>query len=204
MCQGKDTKLSSLMYKVCRSLYDGGGFDFKWLAFIKNTLDLCGLTYVWLQPEIVNQKWFSLQIKQRLGDISEQEWNSEMFGNTLCTNYRMFKSRRNVEQYLTRLSEADRITFCKFRAGNHRLPISNRRFDSMAEKICKLCVLNVQGDEFHCLFVCPFFNDERRLYLKKFYCSNPNTLKFQSLFSSKNKSELKNICKFLKYIMSKF
>jgi hypothetical protein len=43
----------------------------------------------------------------------------------LC--YELFKENFEFEPYLDNLSYKNRITFCKFRTGNHRLPIETGR-----------------------------------------------------------------------------
>jgi hypothetical protein len=53
---------------------------------------------------------------------------------------------------------------CKFRCGSHKLPIEMGRFFSIdrSERICDLCNKEELGDEFHYLFNCTFFKDERK------------------------------------------
>jgi hypothetical protein len=45
--------------------------------------------------------------------------------------YRLFKENFEFETYLDILSDKDRITLCKFRTCNHRLPIEIGRWQNV-------------------------------------------------------------------------
>jgi len=47
---------------------------------------------------------------------------------------------------------------------------------------------------------CPFFEQDRKIYIPKYYDSRPNVLKCKLLLSSKKKSELVKLIKVIKYI----
>ena len=49
------------------------------------------------------------------------------------------------------LSDKDRITLCKFRTCNHRLPIEIGRWQNVdrSDRICHICQTTEIGDEFH-------------------------------------------------------
>ena len=72
------------------------------------------------------------------------------------------------------------------------------------DRKCNLCDKNDLGDEFHYLLICPYFQNERKDLLKRYYYLRPNTFKFQELLNCKNKQVLLNLSKFMKLIMSKF
>ncbi len=44
---GKETKLSTSMYFILQSLFTQNKYVSSWLAFIKSTLDECGLSNIW-------------------------------------------------------------------------------------------------------------------------------------------------------------
>ena len=70
-------------------------------------------------------------------------------------------------------------------------------------RTCDKCNSNELGDEFHYIFTCNFFCDERRKRLKKYYRVNPSTLKMHSLFNVTGK-ELYNLCRFIFHIRKHF
>ena len=51
-----------------------------------------------------------------------------------------------------------------FRCLNHRLPIERGRFWGIErdDRICDICNKNQLGDEYHYLFNCTFFNNEKK------------------------------------------
>ena len=90
-----------------------------------------------------------------------------MFNSSKCINYRIFKTAFGLEKYFTILP-CD-LVYClsKFRCVSHRLPVECGRFLNIdrSERLCELCNSNEIGDEFHYIFNCEFFNNERLKFL---------------------------------------
>ena len=204
ICSGKRTKLVSTMYKLLRNLHDNGDFSSKWIVKVRNTLDNCGMSNIWYNQE-VDINWLKLSIDLKLKDIAIQNWNAEVHRNRLCNNYRLFKHEFCLEEYLVQLDFVDRLNLCKFRCGNHRLPIAlNRYLAENDSSPCTMCDLNEQGDEFHYIMVCPALNHLRTKYVKRYHYTRPNVLKMSNLFNSKNIKELTKLAKFIKEIITLF
>ena len=72
------------------------------------------------------------------------------------------------------------------------------------DRKCTLCTKNDLGDEFHYLFVCDHFSNERKKYLGPYFYSKPNTYKAGELFQSEKVNDLHNLAMFCKIIMQKF
>ena len=91
------------------------------------------------------------------------------------------------EYYLNELNENEAKVMLKFRTSNHNLPVETGRWRKLSfiDRKCKLCDLSDVGDEFHYLFVCPFFVAERHLLIDKYYYTKPNMYKMNSLFNCK-------------------
>ena len=72
---------------------------------------------------------------------------------------------------------------CKFKCANNRMPIVRGRHNGIPvdDRICELCDLrdhyNKVGYEFHYLFNCPFFREDRVKYIERFFYTNPNMYK---------------------------
>ena len=62
-------------------------------------------------------------------------------------------------------------------------------------ELCTLCVLNVNDDEYHYIMICPYFRQRRGPYLKHYFYTRPNMLKFDQLISSENKRSLSRLAK---------
>ena len=71
-------------------------------------------------------------------------------------------------------------------------------------KLCTLCDKKDIGDEFHYLFVCPYFNTQRNKFLDETYRKSPNTYKMEKLFNCTNKGILVNLAFFIKEICDAF
>ena len=201
---GKQSKLSNVIFRLMKSLHDTGDFKSKWILKIKSIIDGCGLTNMWHDHSIVNIKWLKHNLELKLKDINIQTWHSEIHANRLCSNYRIFKNEVGFEKYLTYLSPTDRINLCKFRCGNHKLPISVGRYlPGNAQRLCHLCNTGDQGDEYHYVLVCPSLMEERSKYIKRYFRIRPNTLKMNQLFNVHNVKQLTDLSRFIK-IMTKF
>ena len=202
---GKNSKISNIIYRLLKSLYDKEVYKSPWLSKIKEILDNAGLSYLW-QSNTINPYWLKRTINQNLSDSFKQNWNEETQSSSQCLNYRIFKKSFKLEKYLTLLDSNDRITLCKFRCGNHKLPIMTGRYQDIErqDRLCNLCLNQQLGDEYHYLFECTSVEAERKLYLKPYYRIRHNTLKMEQLFNSENSKELSNLAKFCRCIVKKF
>jgi hypothetical protein len=59
---------------------------------------------------------------------------------------------------------------------------------------------NSLRDEFHYLFKCQYFGNQRKIYIKKNIRINPNLIKFKLLMTSNSKLELQKLCRFVRII----
>ena len=57
------------------------------------------------------------------------------------------------------------------------------------ERKCTHC--NDLGDEFHYLFKCDLFSEERREYIKPYYYKHPNILKYNEIMNTSEITTLK-------------
>ena len=75
------------------------------------------------------------------------------------------------DSYLYIFSDKDRITLCKFRTCNHRLPIEIGRWQNVdrSDIICHICQTAEIGDEFHYILQCRQVHNDRKLYLKNVF-----------------------------------
>ena len=71
---------------------------------------LCSMMF---QLHHVNTKWLNVSIERKLKDIGIQNGCSEVH-NIVCVNYRKFKSKHGVENYIKSLDEGTSIHLTKF------------------------------------------------------------------------------------------
>ena len=167
-------------------------------------LENTGFSEVWT-VDSVDSDLFKIAFKQRCDDIFKQTWLTDMMNNSQCTVYRKMKELHGFENYLTELEPSDRIALTKFQTRIRHLPVTHTRFQGPGAKAtnCPLCPLNEVGDESHYLLRCPYFSSER----DKFTPSHLIPMKLETslhlLFYS-GSSNLKDLAKFVKIIISKF
>ena len=156
----------------------------------------------------VNKTWFKNTIKQKLNDIYYQNWSLSVFRNSTCLNYRVMTIHKHLQNYLLKLPSQYRYAICKFKCANHKMPIVSGRYSNIAvdARKCTLCNLKPReiGDEFHYLFKCPFFKEERVRYIKRYFYNHPNMYKMTQLFNDVNHRDLLNIGKFIYTIICHF
>ena len=193
------------MYKLIYALHLNGTYDSPWLMKIKAIVCNSGNPFLWYNQQIcVPKKPLLNAVFLQYKDQYLQEWNNEIWRNRKCVIYRIYKTQHGFENYLTKLSFLQRRALCKFRTGNHRLPISESRYrNSVIDTSCNLCNSGQTCDEYHVLFKCSYFNEKRKIFLKPYYYTRPSSMKMCTLFNSSHK-QLANLAKFTEYIMSKF
>ena len=198
---GKESKLSFQIYTHMLKL---DGFNSKWIAKIKNILVESGRNYIWLnQNELQNIKQLKYQIKQTLYDQDKQNWHSSLQTSSKGKNYAAFKDELKCEDYLLMLRKQHFTALIKLRTRNTFFPIEVGGWSgiSLSERVCTLCDLGDVGDEFHYLLKCPFFQNQRKMYLDKYYYKRPNMIKFKELLQLQNTSKLSRLCSFAKLLI---
>ena len=149
-----------------------------------NTLHECRLSYILNTPTSqILPRSIKLLVKDKIGLMENQDWHSRIFESSVCVNYRLFKSNLCFEEYLTILNHKERVDLCKFRCGNHKLPIVTGRHANIErhERVCHLCDKQSVGEEYHYVFICPAFNTERAKYLDTKQIRYPNVLAISNL-----------------------
>ena len=107
-----------------------------------------------------------------------------------------------MEKYLVELDNAHKYNISKFRTCTHHLPITKRRFkDETADVTCPLCSSGDVGDEYHYLFHCDFFRNQREKFIPQEIIKQPQTGSMGKLFEC---NALTNTARFVKIIMSRF
>lgn len=208
LVNGKENKISCKLYKLSKTMFENEAYKPRWLIYVKKLLDNCGFSDVWNTFYLYNPKWLQYTIHNRIDDIAKQEWVTEVYNNSLCVNYRIFKNNVGFSHYLTILGGKSRVLFTRFRCGNHKLPVNTGRYEGIdrSSRTCKLCNQSSVADEYHYLFEC---TDQeliniRKKYVKPYYYNNHNALKMNILMNSTKKQTLDDLAIFVNAIMNKF
>ena len=198
-------QLSVIVYKFLYKLYEHDLYKCTFLESVKSTLDNLGLSHYWGEQKngaYFSINYFKLEVKKQLQDQYVQQWLSEIDGNELYFNYRMYKERFEFEKYLLILPEKFSKQMLKFRTLNHKLPIQKGRFLGIPrnKRICEKCSAKELGDEFHYLFNCSHFSTIRKDLIKKYYYQHPNSIKYSQLLNNQNKTKLLKLSKFIQSV----
>ena len=110
---------------------------------------------------------------------------------------------KDFENYLLHSNYRDRISLSKLRCANSKLPIYKHIYSHDSD-VCTLCNLNVCGDEYHYVLICPFFKHSRTMYLKPYFYTRPNLYKLGKLFCSSGKKTISNLSKLANIIFNQF
>ena len=202
---GKQDKIAHRLYKILLAMHEGDHFHSKWLLSVKNCLILSGNQHAWDLQENVPLGLAKL-VKIKLIENYTQEWGDTVLNSSKCLNYRIFKTKLEFEQYFNLLPNDLATAVCHFRSLNHKLPIEYGKFWGVErdDRTCELCFFNKLGDEFHYLFECSYFEDQRRIYIPRVLSKHPNTFKFRTFMNSKELPLLFKLGKFCKEILGIF
>lgn len=202
LVNGKQSKLSSILYRLTRQSNENYSIQYSWISCVKTILNDCGFSLIWDSEQFFNNEWLKYIVKQRLTDQFAQNWNSVVFHSTKSINYRIFKTKLEFENYFNVLNFSEAIKLCRFRTTNHHLPIETGRWKNIERenRLCHLCNCNKLGDEYHYMFEYTAFTEQRKKFVPNYYVKNHNVYKYSELMSSNRKSLLRNLCRFINII----
>ena len=111
-----------------------------------------------------------------------------------------------MESYILNLDVSLLRDLARFRCGSTNIPTISGRYINIPrdERNCTLCDSSVMGDEYHLLFNCPFFNNDRSDLIPRYYTVRPSAYKFGLLMNKKGKKIQINLSKFCKKITNCF
>ena len=142
-------------------------------------------------------------MKQRLIDISDQNWHDDISTKSKLELYCKHKTILDFELYLSLdIYWKHRVALSRFRCGNHKLAIERDRYLNFdrSDRLCQYCKnrgVNVIENEVHFLLVCPMLENLRKTYLTNCINSRTEIDTFIPLLSSKKPEYIKNLAAFL-------
>ncbi len=101
---GKEIKLSTTMFHIFYSFFIQSKYVSPWLAFIKSTLDECGLSNIWHGYQTLSLyckvEWLKRAVHRTLIHQFIQQWSQEMRRCSKCDVYGEFNTGLKFESYL--------------------------------------------------------------------------------------------------------
>ena len=198
------SKLSSLVYKCLYKLYRQGTHECLYLKYIRQALIDLGLPYLWESHDVthINKSQLKTFVKRQTQDLFILKWHTEIAESSMYENYRMIKTNFGQERYLSILPYNCIISLIRFRTTNNSLPVNVQRYYNIDRiyRTCDKCTSNDVADEFHYLFVCPYFTSIREKCIPCIYFARPNYHKYNKLFNSHDKVILLKLKHFIDVI----
>ena len=199
LSSSRRNKLSDVMYQFLFKVDSNN----PWYIETKKLLCTHGLNYVWMSnAKDMDYCYLKSKIQLILQDTFQQHWYSDITTSSKCNNYCVFKKYFATEKYLNILPADLRVPFARFRCRNTKIPVENYFISCLSDKKCKLCNLKADGDEYHYLLLCPFFDSERKMLLPRYYCMYAEKHKLYSLFNL-HRPHLMKLAKFIKIVTKK-
>ena len=174
-----------------------------WASKVRDILFRYGFGYVWVAQAVEDHASFLFSFNQCLKDCELQLWSIQVEEMSKLNTYRMFKTSRDVETYLSlSIPRRLRVALARFRISNHNLEVELGRHYNMAyeDRLCKLCGLENKvfvENEFHVVFECASYTDIRKLYIVKNVPDFYNFDVFVNLMSSTNVKCITNLANFI-------
>jgi len=190
------------VYNLTVSDYHKGCHN--WIFNVKKMLDDYGFSYVFDDVTNINIDTYTFveEFKRRVYDHFTQDWYGTLNNSSMLHVYRSFKINFEYESYLDIIPRSLRYLFTRLRLSAHPLHIQTGRYArqiiSRNQRYCICCDSTDIEDEFHFICICPTFGNIRKKYIKACYYIRPSMYKYLSLLQTNNKTELINICLYVK------
>ena len=127
-------KLSSIMYKLMLRLHENNPTKLKRISYTKSIMDECSLSFMWNDQVTIDTFLLKTTIRQKLSDQFIQHWFSQINNTSRGQFYSLFKNEFQLESYLLKSTQGERINIAKFRCSNIKFPIETGRLACIPNK----------------------------------------------------------------------
>ena len=184
-------KLSVLVYSYLYTMHNLGN-ESTYCTNVYNLLIQVGLPGLWMNNDIYDKNWFKGYNKNTLQGQYIQQWYSTLKEKSIYSNHIIFKNEFILEPYIKILPKSCAVSLIRFRTTNNNVPLNKLRYLNIPkdDRICTKCCMTELGNEYHYLFVCPYFEDTRRNCLPLSFYYIPNLINYKNLMNSKSKEVL--------------
>ena len=171
-----------------------------WLFTIKNILFSFGFGEIWINQGPGDINIFRSTFKQRLKDVSLQEWNATVNSMDRLKYYKVIKHECILEPYIDKLDARKKSVLANLRCTG--LPFNvivgvyynKQEYDTC---YCILCNGRQIENEYHFILECKALHDIRKKYIAEHYWSNPSITKYKNLMQRTDKYCLTRLCKYI-------
>ncbi len=194
----EEYKYNSKCYKLLYRL-DAAGRN-NWASEIRSLLCCLGYGIVWYSQTVGDIKLFISEIKDRIVSISYQEWYER--ANHLCPEYLEYHPSPFAAQYTKFVNSYHKRRLISL-LRTKSLPIRNNqlRLNITTNNLCYMCNGVYVENEFHIIFRCSKYRNERAKYLPTSLISNPSMHALHNIIMCENINTTNAIICFLQEIM---
>ena len=142
LVNGKETKLSKILYKKMLHDYNAGIYEHKWIRYIRDIHVSVGRFDLFHKNDIDNHRSVKMSISRVLFELHIQEWVQNLDAASKGNFYSSFKQDLAFQNYLQKLDSKHYLPVIKFRTSNHKLPVETGRWENIPldERNCQLHV----------------------------------------------------------------
>lgn len=109
LLHGNAGKYSFIMYKIMYNHFINDKYVLPWVKSVKQILDDCGLSNIWINQEFPSVPWLVNRVKLSLQDQFKQTWLTSVQDSSKCVLYKSFKTDFVLEKYLLCPSYSENI-----------------------------------------------------------------------------------------------
>ena len=102
---GKETKLSNILYKILLHDCNSGIYEHKWIRYIRDILISVGRIDLFHKSYIDNPRSVKASISRALTDVHIYDWGQKMNSTSKGKSYNYLKQDLNFENYLINLDK---------------------------------------------------------------------------------------------------
>jgi hypothetical protein len=171
-----------------------------WCYFVKNTLEKLDLFYLYNEKSSCD-----LSIcKEKLIDNYKKQWVKDVEKKPKLLSYVQFKKSYETELFVKlNLERNQRSMLAQLRCGTLPLHIETGRFSNkkVEDRICTICNSGDIESEYHFLFHCNFYNQERTVFyesIDQIVQDKVDHEKLGYLFKNNCRKLAKYVCKIFK------
>ena len=170
-----------------------------WAEGVRDFLNVMGFGFVWLNGGVNNEKLFLKQLKQRLKDCHQQQWESRNASSSRFRWYSSIKGTLELENYLNFLNvKKFRDIFIRFRFGINDLK-ANTRYTNESD-LCPFCE-DIET-ETHFLIDCNEYRYLRRKYIAPYLGTGSGEIISAKLMRGKEK-KIRSVAMYIYYAFEK-
>ena len=85
--------MAHIAYMIAHNLFVRDVYKAKWLCRVKNIVDNCGLSYLWLNQSMMDTNQAKQLIHTRIKEVPLHKWYTYISTSLMCTMYILFKQQ---------------------------------------------------------------------------------------------------------------